>query len=36
VPLNRTFLFAPGSHPRRVEKALALFETLREIRAKDG
>jgi citrate lyase subunit beta/citryl-CoA lyase len=24
VALNRTFLFAPGNHPRRVEKALAL------------
>jgi len=24
VPLNRTFLFAPGNHPRRVEKALSL------------
>jgi citrate lyase subunit beta/citryl-CoA lyase len=24
VPLNRTFLFAPGNHPRRVAKALAL------------
>lgn len=24
MPLNRTFLFAPGNHPRRVEKALAL------------
>jgi len=24
VPFNRTFLFAPGNHPRRVEKALAL------------
>jgi citrate lyase subunit beta/citryl-CoA lyase len=24
MPLNRTFLFAPGNHPRRVEKALGL------------
>jgi len=24
VPLNRTFLFAPGNHPRRVENALSL------------
>lgn len=24
MPLNRTFLFAPGNHPRRVEKALTL------------
>lgn len=24
MPFNRTFLFAPGNHPRRVEKALAL------------
>jgi citrate lyase subunit beta/citryl-CoA lyase len=24
VPLNRTFLFAPGNHARRVEKALSL------------
>ena len=24
MPLNRTFLFAPGNHPRRVEKALSL------------
>jgi citrate lyase subunit beta/citryl-CoA lyase len=24
VALNRTFLFAPGNHPRRVEKALSL------------
>lgn len=24
MPLNRTFLFAPGNHPRRVAKALAL------------
>ena len=24
MPLNRSFLFAPGNHPRRVEKALAL------------
>jgi hypothetical protein len=36
VPLNRRFLFTPGNYPRRVEKALALLETLREIRAKDG
>ncbi len=24
MPLNRTYLFAPGNHPRRVEKALGL------------
>ena len=24
MPLNRTFLFAPGNHPRRVENALSL------------
>ena len=24
MPLNRSFLFAPGNHPRRVEKALTL------------
>jgi citrate lyase subunit beta/citryl-CoA lyase len=24
MPLNRTFLFAPGNHPRRVQKALGL------------
>jgi len=24
MPFNRTFLFAPGNHPRRVEKAFAL------------
>ena len=24
MPLNRSFLFAPGNHPRRVEKALSL------------
>jgi citrate lyase subunit beta/citryl-CoA lyase len=24
MPLNRTFLFAPGNHPRRVEKAFTL------------
>jgi citrate lyase subunit beta/citryl-CoA lyase len=24
MPLHRTFLFAPGNHPRRVEKALSL------------
>lgn len=24
MPLNRTFLFAPGNHPRRVEKAFGL------------
>jgi len=24
MPLNRTFLFAPGNHPRRVEKAFVL------------
>lgn len=24
MPLNRSFLFAPGNHPRRVEKALGL------------
>src|SRR5204862_4016007 len=24
IPLLRTFLFAPGNHPRRVEKALSL------------
>ena len=24
IPLLRSFLFAPGNHPRRVEKALTL------------
>ena len=24
MPLNRSFLFAPGNHPRRVEKAFTL------------
>ena len=24
MPFNRTFLFTPGNHPRRVEKAFSL------------